>query len=77
MPLARFGLVDEHGGQKQQSKRLFVQTMHHAFYDGMSVGLALEQLQRAFRGKILVHPPPFQGLIRHVTNVDQDDAAKA
>ena len=73
-PLVRFGMVDE---SRQSGKHFLMLTMHHATYDGWSMPLLADRLQRAYRdGAGLQHPPPFQGFVRHIMNVDKAQEAR-
>ncbi|OAQ61656.2 HC-toxin synthetase [Pochonia chlamydosporia 170] len=61
-PLSRFALVKDDVGLQ----RWFVLTMHHALYDGWSMSLILDAVDRAYREQPLNTPPQFQLFIQHV-----------
>ncbi|KAK9778105.1 putative Carrier domain-containing protein [Seiridium cardinale] len=71
-PLTRFGLVTE----AESSTVSFVLTMHHAMCDGWSVPLLFDMAERIYHNELVENPPPFQGFIRHVQNLDQDEGKK-
>jgi amino acid adenylation domain-containing protein len=69
-PLARYCLIRD-GSDKP---KYFVWTMHHALYDGWSMKLIMEAINRAFRGEQNTSEwPQFQQFIKHLQ--DQDDEA--
>jgi amino acid adenylation domain-containing protein len=64
--LFRYGLVEEDGGDKAH----FVITMHHAVYDGWSMPLVFERVNRAFVGQDTSRPASFKHFIKHLTKLD-------
>ena len=69
-PLVRVGLIEESG------RRFFVWTAHHAIYDGWSVKVMLERLERAYSEELeLQHLPLFQAFVRNILEVDDLRAA--
>ncbi|KAK4623504.1 Nonribosomal peptide synthetase dtxS1 [Fulvia fulva] len=62
-PLLHAGLVTV-----SDSCIYFVYTMHHALYDGWSIGLIYERLTRALRGNSLALPPPFQLFVENTVS---------
>ncbi|KAI6765955.1 hypothetical protein HG530_007025 [Fusarium avenaceum] len=69
-PLTRYCLI--HNGLDRP--KYFVWTMHHALYDGWSMKLIMEAINRAFRGEQSnTEWPQFQQFIKHLQ--DQDDKA--
>jgi amino acid adenylation domain-containing protein len=74
--LVRVVLVDNREG-RTEGKRFFVLTIHHALYDGWSLPILIQRLSQAYDGVVkLLCPPPFQGFVRHILNVDQEQATK-
>jgi amino acid adenylation domain-containing protein/non-ribosomal peptide synthase protein (TIGR01720 family) len=73
-PLSRFALFEE--SVDDETKRFFVWTIHHALYDGWSKPLLLSQLADAYAGKPLSSLPPFQDFVRHISEVQKDEAEK-
>ncbi|KAJ3511815.1 hypothetical protein NM208_g15389 [Fusarium decemcellulare] len=59
-PLSRFALVSNQRGQVQW----FVLTAHHALYDGWSLGLIMDAVDRAYRGEELKPNPLFRSFIQ-------------
>ncbi|KAI5362658.1 putative AMP-dependent synthetase/ligase, Condensation domain, phosphopantetheine binding ACP [Septoria linicola] len=68
-PLIRVALI------RDGARTAFVWTMHHALYDGWSMGKLLEALQRAYDGLPVPAPPPYQAFVRSVTSKDTTQAA--
>ncbi|KAH6963257.1 hypothetical protein DER45DRAFT_552701 [Fusarium avenaceum] len=69
-PLTRYCMIRD-GSDKP---KYFVWTMHHALYDGWSMKLIMEAINRTFRGEhSTIEWPQFQHFIKHVQ--DQDDEA--
>jgi amino acid adenylation domain-containing protein len=64
--LFRYGLVHEAGSGKTH----FVITMHHAVYDGWSMPLVFDRINRAFRGLDTERPASFKHFIKHLTSLD-------
>ncbi|USP81666.1 uncharacterized protein yc1106_08940 [Curvularia clavata] len=70
--LFRYGLVKENGSDKTN----FVITMHHAVYDGWSMPLVFDRINRAFNGIHTERPASFKHFIKHLINLDPADAQK-
>ncbi|KIL85933.1 non-ribosomal peptide synthetase [Fusarium avenaceum] len=69
-PLTRYCMI--HDGSDKP--KYFLWTMHHALYDGWSMKLIMEAINRAFRGEqTTTEWPQFQQFIKHLQ--DQDDEA--
>ncbi|KNG49863.1 nonribosomal peptide synthetase 6 [Stemphylium lycopersici] len=68
--LFRYGLVKDFGSDKTQ----FVITMHHAVYDGWSMPLVFDRINRAFGGLQTERPVSFKHFIKHLTSLDPADA---
>jgi aryl carrier-like protein len=64
--LFRYGLVHEAGGDKTH----FVITMHHAVYDGWSMPLVFDRINRAFGGLDTERPASFKHFIKHLGSLD-------
>ncbi|KAK7976909.1 hypothetical protein PG989_015372 [Apiospora arundinis] len=70
--LTRLALV---GNGIDDGELCCILTQHHAIYDGYSIDLLLSEVARAYAGNVdnsLV--APFQGFIKHVVDVNQDEA---
>lgn len=65
-PLARFALITE----EETGKIHLVLTIHHALYDGWSMPLVVDRINRAYRGLKSECPPPFKSFIHHLHSVD-------
>ncbi|KAI4620847.1 NRPS [Alternaria metachromatica] len=64
--LFRYGLAQEAGSDKTH----FVITMHHAVYDGWSMPLVFDRINRAFNGLTTERPVSFKHFIKHLTSLD-------
>lgn len=65
--LARFAIIDD----EQTGYPHFVLTMHHALYDGWSMPLIVERLNRAHRGLDTHRAADFSAYIRYLTTMDR------
>ncbi|KAJ3536859.1 hypothetical protein NM208_g6548 [Fusarium decemcellulare] len=61
-PLARFSL----------NGNSFLLTLHHAVYDGWSLSLIFQQLEKAYQNPHLEASPPFQRFVKHILGVEQE-----
>ncbi|RYP12476.1 hypothetical protein DL765_007330 [Monosporascus sp. GIB2] len=70
-PLVRYGLIksEEAGG-----KTHFVLTMHHALYDGWSMPLVVERVNRAYHGLATPRPAEFKHFIRYLCELDRAES---
>ena len=66
--LTQFGLVEEPGN----NRRYFSCTMHHALYDGWSIALLMEKVEKIYLGTMPAPSLPFQAFVRYITNMDTD-----
>lgn len=64
--LFRYGLIEEDGSEKAH----FVITMHHAVYDGWSMPLVFERINRTFVDQVTSRPASFKHFIKYLTNLD-------
>ena len=69
-PSTRYALITSHIGS-----RYFVWTAHHAVYDGWSLGLLHQQVQRAYQGISLKVTPGFNRFIEYVSKLGIDSTA--
>ena len=69
VPLVNFEFRDE-----QDGRRFFTWVVHHSLFDGKSIPLILQDLQRTYIGETLTDGPPFQAFIKHVLDIDQFQA---
>ncbi|KAF1831742.1 nonribosomal peptide synthetase 6 [Decorospora gaudefroyi] len=68
--LFRYGLVREPGSEKTH----FVITMHHAVYDGWSMPLVFDRINRAFKGLETERSASFKHFMQHLTSLNPEDA---
>lgn len=64
--LFRYGVVHRPGSDKAR----IVITMHHAVYDGWSMPLVLERVNRAYNGLDTTRPVSFKHFIKYLTTLD-------
>jgi amino acid adenylation domain-containing protein len=64
--LFRYGLVEEDGSAEAH----FVITLHHAVYDGWSMPLVFDRINRAFTGKQTHRPASFKHFINYLIHLD-------
>ncbi|KAL6904028.1 hypothetical protein GGI43DRAFT_399484 [Trichoderma evansii] len=65
-PFTRFALVKDSSG----TIKSFVWTIHHALYDGWSMPLIQELVNRAYKGESIEPDAQFQSFIRYVQDQD-------
>lgn len=70
-PLMRYAITRD--AHKQHS---FFWTVHHALYDGWSMPLVLQRLERAYNGDVLPAPPPFQDFVRFIVSMNAGHAER-
>jgi amino acid adenylation domain-containing protein len=69
--LFRYGLVED----TESDKVHFIITMHHAVYDGWSMPLVFERVNRAYySGERTMRPASFKHFIKHLTHLDSSIA---
>jgi amino acid adenylation domain-containing protein len=62
--------------ERRSNKAFFLWTMHHAVFDGWSIRLIMDNLERVYRGEVTRPPPPFQRFVKYTQALD-DSQAKA
>ncbi|KAI1340225.1 peptide synthetase [Xylariaceae sp. FL0016] len=67
-PLVRYGVVCN---QETSGKAHFVLTMHHALYDGWSMPLVVERVNRAYNGLTTERPAEFKHFIDYLNKMDR------
>ncbi|KAK2591374.1 hypothetical protein QQS21_010934 [Conoideocrella luteorostrata] len=70
--LARFSLVKNGSGNVQW----FVWTLHHALYDGWSLNLMIDAVQRAYHGEKIGAGPQFQAFLQYIRKIDYERSEK-
>ncbi|KXG46753.1 AMP-dependent synthetase/ligase [Penicillium griseofulvum] len=70
--LARFAIVDD----EKTSKISIVLSIHHALYDGWSMPLVVDRVNRAYRGEDIGSPAPFKNFIRWLSDTDRTSTEK-
>ncbi|KAH8168870.1 AMP-binding enzyme domain-containing protein [Sarocladium implicatum] len=66
-PLVRYSVINDRSSQKIS----FVLTMHHALYDGWSMPLVVERVNKAYHSQSLSRPADFRHFIRYLSNLDR------
>ncbi|KOS42736.1 hypothetical protein ACN38_g6384 [Penicillium nordicum] len=65
--LARFAIVND----ETTSRISIVLSIHHALYDGWSMPLIVDRVNRAYRGESIGSPTPFKNFIRWLGDIDR------
>jgi amino acid adenylation domain-containing protein len=71
--LCRFALV---GSDSDSGERYFVLIIHHAVFDGWSLSLILDALQRIYHDNDLSVLHPYAGFIKYTTDLDLEAASE-
>lgn len=69
--LVRYAIV---ANEKTTGKTYFVLTMHHALYDGWSMPLVVERVNRAYHGQSTERPASFKNFIKYLCDMDRKDS---
>ncbi|KAI1186653.1 peptide synthetase [Nemania serpens] len=72
-PLVRYGVVYKEGTDE---KSYFILTMHHALYDGWSMPLVVERVNRAYDGNSTQRPAQFKNFIKYLLEMDRSESEK-
>ncbi|KAI1371439.1 hypothetical protein F4677DRAFT_435645 [Hypoxylon crocopeplum] len=70
-PLMRYGVVVS---EKTSGKSHFVLTMHHALYDGWSMPLTVERVNRAYNHLSTKRPAKFKHFINYLINMNRRES---
>ncbi|KAI1383824.1 non-ribosomal peptide synthase [Hypoxylon trugodes] len=70
-PLVRYGVITN---EKSTGRSHFVLTMHHALYDGWSMPLVVERVNRAFDNLPTERPAEFKHFISYLNNMNRKDS---
>jgi amino acid adenylation domain-containing protein len=70
--LARFAIVND----ATIGRIHVVISIHHALYDGWSMPLIVERVNRAYRGESIGSPAPFKNFIRWLSDTDRSSSEK-
>ncbi|KAM0277388.1 hypothetical protein ACHAQH_005828 [Verticillium albo-atrum] len=68
-PLVRYALITD----PESSKVYFVLTMHHALYDGWSMPLVVDRVNKAYDGQTVQRPAEFKDLIRYLNATSREE----
>ncbi|KAK1704025.1 hypothetical protein BDP67DRAFT_624154 [Colletotrichum lupini] len=66
--LCRYALIDVDSGAQRSS--VFVWTIHHSIYDGLSMSIIQDAFWRAYSGQNIAPSPPFGNFIKFVNSID-------
>ncbi|KAJ8118069.1 hypothetical protein ONZ43_g4069 [Nemania bipapillata] len=72
-PLVRYGIVSN---KATKGKSYFILTMHHALYDGWSMPLVVDRVNRAYDGQVTDRPAQFKHFIKYLLEMDRNDSEK-
>lgn len=70
-PLVRYGVVSH---EENKGKAYFILTMHHALYDGWSMPLVVERVNRAYNGQSTERPAQFKHFIKYLLEMDRKES---
>ncbi|KAI2605599.1 non-ribosomal peptide synthase [Hypoxylon sp. NC1633] len=70
-PLVRYGVIVD---EKTTGKSYFVLTMHHALYDGWSMPLVVERVNRVCNNLSTKRPAEFKHFINHLINMNLEES---
>ncbi|ETN46354.1 uncharacterized protein HMPREF1541_00538 [Cyphellophora europaea CBS 101466] len=71
-PLARFAFVND----MESGSTYFVLTMHHALYDGWSMPLIVDRMNRAYRGLDTHRTAGFPAYIKYLQSMDRESSER-
>ncbi|KAI1077997.1 peptide synthetase [Whalleya microplaca] len=69
--LVRYGVIVN---EKKTGKAHFVLTMHHALYDGWSMPLVVERVNRAYNNLKTERPAGFKHFIKYLENMNREES---
>ncbi|KAI5856739.1 non-ribosomal peptide synthase [Durotheca rogersii] len=72
-PLVRYGVVTN---ERDNGNSYFVLTMHHALYDGWSMPLVVERVNRAHNDLTTERPAEFKHFISYLETMDRGESEK-
>ncbi|PTB74132.1 non-ribosomal peptide synthetase [Trichoderma longibrachiatum ATCC 18648] len=70
-PLVRYAVIDD----STTGKVSFVLTIHHALYDGWSMPLIVERVNKAYTGQTMSRPAAFKHFIKYLLTMEADKSA--
>jgi hypothetical protein len=71
-PLTRYALIDDH---QPRRKRYIVFTAHHTIYDGWTLPLIIERIEKACLNQPMKTASPYNHFIEHIMNLDRSNLA--
>ncbi|KAI0005257.1 hypothetical protein F4779DRAFT_50368 [Xylariaceae sp. FL0662B] len=66
-PLTSFGIIE--GLQAQGGSCRFLLILHHAIYDGWSLPLLLDQVEKLYEGQEIMELAPFQPFVKYIIDL--------
>ncbi|KAM0256530.1 hypothetical protein ACHAQJ_004941 [Trichoderma viride] len=70
-PLVRYAIIND----STTGKVSFVLTIHHALYDGWSMPLVVDRVNRAYNDQTLSRPAEFKHFIKYLSSMEMDKSA--
>lgn len=70
-PLVRYAVIDD----STTGKVSFVLTIHHALYDGWSMPLVVDRVNKAYVGQSVSRPAEFKHFIKYLLNMEMEKSA--
>ncbi|KAH8125409.1 hypothetical protein LI328DRAFT_167378 [Trichoderma asperelloides] len=71
LPLVRYAIVND----GKSGKVNFVLTIHHALYDGWSMPLVVDRVNKAYENQTVSRPAGFKHFIKYLANMEMDKSA--
>ncbi|KAK3179720.1 NRPS [Lecanicillium sp. MT-2017a] len=69
-PLIRYAVIND----ATSGKVSFVLTMHHALYDGWSMPLVVDRVNKAYQNQNVTRPAEFKHFIKYLAGIDRKDS---
>ncbi|UKZ95296.1 NRPS [Trichoderma asperellum] len=70
-PLVRYAIIND----GKSGKVNFVLTIHHALYDGWSMPLVVDRVNKAYENQTVSRPAGFKHFIKYLANLEMDKSA--
>ncbi|KAL7921576.1 hypothetical protein ACQKWADRAFT_327610 [Trichoderma austrokoningii] len=70
-PLVRYAIIND----AISGKVSFVLTIHHALYDGWSMPLVVDRVNKAYENQAVSRPAEFKHFIKYLANMEMDKSA--
>lgn len=71
MPLVRYAVIND----GESGKVSFVLSIHHALYDGWSMPLVVDRVNKAYENQAVSRPAEFKHFMKYLANMEMDKSA--